>query len=67
MKNNGNRKIKVRVYWNGGSIQVPLAGEKEEYSGYRMDEVVFYEEAALALVGLIFFAEDEEILKEIGL
>ena len=40
---------------------------KAEYSGYRMDEVVFYEEAALALVGLIFFAEDEETLKEIGL
>ena len=40
---------------------------KAEYSGYRMDEVVFYEEAALALVGLIFFAEDEEILTAIGL
>ena len=28
--NNANRKVKVSVYWNGGSIQVPLAEEKEE-------------------------------------
>ena len=30
MDNNVNRKVKVRVHWNGGSIQVPLTGEKEE-------------------------------------
>lgn len=40
---------------------------KAEYSGYRMDEIVFYEEAALALVGLIFIAKDEEALNAIGL
>ena len=32
-----------------------------------MDEIVFYEEAALALVGLIFIAKDEEALNAIGL
>ena len=40
---------------------------RAEYSGYRMDEIVFYEEAALALVGLIFIAKDEEALNAIGL
>ena len=40
---------------------------RAEYSGYRMDEIVFYEEAAIALVGLIFIAKDEEALKAIGL
>ena len=40
---------------------------RAEYSGYRMDEIVFYVEAAIALVGLIFIAKDEEALKAIGL
>ena len=40
---------------------------RAEYSGYRMDEIVFYVEAAIALVGLIFIAKDEDALKAIGL
>ena len=32
-----------------------------------MDEIVFYEEAAITLTGLIFIAKDEEILTAIGL
>ena len=40
---------------------------RAEYSGYRMDEIVFYEEAAITLTGLIFIAKDEEILTAIGL
>lgn len=35
---------------------------KSEYSGYRMDEIVFYEEAAMYLVGLIFIANDDQDL-----
>lgn len=33
---------------------------KSRYSGYRMDEIVFYDEAALSLEYLIFFAEKGE-------
>ena len=40
---------------------------KTEYSGYRMDEIVFYEEPAMCLVGLIFIANDEAGLDAIGL
>lgn len=38
-----------------------------KYSGYRMDEIVFYEEPAMCLVGLIFIANDEAGLDAIGL
>ena len=39
----------------------------QHYSDEGADEIVFYEEAALALVGLIFIAKDEEALNAIGL
>ncbi len=40
---------------------------KVEYSGYRMDEIVFYEEPAMCLTGLIFMANDEAELDALGL